>query len=284
MSQRNALAVSVEGILRDAGIVQAAREATEIAQMALRGHGGDWNTVALQMAQERARGVPLEYVVGSVQFMGLELMAQPGVLVPRGETEILGRRAVDLLRGMAAQNPSRELRVVDMCCGSGNLACAIATLVPSARVWASDLTNECVKLAIRNVAHLKLEDRVTVRSGDLFAGLEGLQLEQSVDAIVCNPPYISTFKLHKEREQLVEHEPREAFDGGPYGLTIHQRMIREAPLFLRAGGWLLFELGQGQGRQIELLFRRAASFGDLAWETDAQQQPRVVSASKKAGT
>ena len=93
-----------------------------------------------------------------------------------------------------------------------------------------------------------------MRQGDLFASLADLGLEGRVDAVICNPPYISTGKLEKESAHLLEQEPREAFDGGPYGLTIHQRAIKEALPFLRAGGTLLFEMGVGQERQLKLLF------------------------------
>ncbi len=206
----------------------------------------------------------------NARFMDLELIAERGVLVPREETELLGATALALL--------GEAPRVIDMCCGSGNLACAIAARLPQARVWAADLTAACVALARRNAAHVGVSDRVTVVQGDLFSGLKGI--EGTFDAVVCNPPYISQAKLAGERAALLEHEPREAFDGGPYGLSIHGRVIREALPFLKPGGILLFEIGLGQERQVELLFARARAYVEITPVANAAGQVRVIHAIK----
>lgn len=227
------------------------------------------------MIARRAAGIPLAYVTGRETFMGLTLLADEGALVPRAETELLARTAIGLLAG-------GDRRVIDMCCGSGNLACAIAHHVPQARLWASDLTEGCTRLARRNVAHLGLGDRVSVVQGDLFGGLAGLALEGTIDAVVCNPPYISQGKLATERAELLKFEPREAFDGGPYGLSIHQRVIRDALGFLKPDGPLLFEIGLGQERQVRALFERSKGYGPVQSVSDAEGNARVVWA-RKAG-
>src|SRR5205823_4377766 len=105
-------------------------------------------------------------------------------------------------------------------CGSGNLSCAIATHVPGARVWSSDILDACVALTRRNVARHGLDARVTVTQGDLFAPLAAFGLEGTVDAVVMNPPYIASVRLEKDRAELLNGEPREAFDGGPYGISM----------------------------------------------------------------
>jgi release factor glutamine methyltransferase len=204
----------------------------------------------------------------NARFMDLQLIHEPGVLLPREETELLGATALGLL--------GEAPRVIDMCCGSGNLACAVAAHRPRARVWASDLTQACVSLARRNVVFTGLQDRVVVRQGDLFEGLCGLGLEGTIDSVVCNPPYISRAKLAGERAALLEHEPREAFDGGPYGLSIHSRVIREALPFLKPGGILLFEIGLGQERQVELLFARSRAYIEITPVANAAGQVRVI--------
>jgi release factor glutamine methyltransferase len=209
-----------------------------------------------------------------MMFMDLALLTAPATLVPRAETELLGHAAIAALRGCAAP------RVIDMCCGSGNLACAIARHLPAARVWASDLTDPCVELARRNAAFTNVQERVFVAQGDLFAGLAGLDLEGSIDAVICNPPYISQAKLAGERAVLLEHEPREAFDGGPYGLSIQQRVVKEALPFLRPGGVLLFEIGLGQERQVRILFERARAYRDIRSIANSAGEVRVVSAHK----
>ncbi len=220
---------------------------------------------------------------GRVRFLGIDLLVGPGALVPRQETELLGRTAIDVLqreRDVRDAEGSDALRVVDMCCGAGNLACAIASNIPGAQVWATDLTDACVAVARRNVDHLGLGDRVSVLQGDLFAPLAELGLQDSIDLVVCNPPYISSGRLAKDRAELLVSEPREAFDG-PYGLTLHQRVIQAAPHFLRPRGWLIFEFGLGQDRQLAVLFARSKRFEEVDMKMDAESRPRVVAARKR---
>ncbi len=221
---------------------------------------------------------------GTQRFMGIDLACAVGALVPRAETEILGYAALGILNAMRAARPGEQLRVIDMCCGSGNLACALASHVPGLRVWASDLTAETTRLARANVERLGLD--VTIAQGDLFApfGDDSAEpLARSIDVIVCNPPYISTGRLAKDRAQLLEHEPREAFDGGPYGLSIHQRVIKEAPHYLKPGGYLLVELGVGQGKQVRRLFERAEVFANIEEHCDVAGEARVVMARLDGG-
>jgi release factor glutamine methyltransferase len=210
-------------------------------------------------------------------FMGLDLEVGPGAFVPRAETELLGRTALEALRGSSRGGSPR---LIDMCCGSGNLACALGAHVPGAQVWASDLTDGAVAVARQNVMHLGLEASVHIAQGDLFASFEGIGLAGTIDLITCNPPYISTRRLENERNTLLVHEPREAFDGRPYGLSIHQLVVSEARAFLRPGGVLLFEIGQGQERQVEMLFRRARTYGAVEMRSDAAGHVPVVFARK----
>jgi release factor glutamine methyltransferase len=213
---------------------------------------------------------------GRQTFLGVDLLCGPGALVPRPETELLGRTAIAKVRAAGA-----GARVVDMCCGAGNLASAIASHVTDARVWAADLTDGCVAWARRNVEALGLTGRVTVAQGDLFTAFAGAGLEATVDVVVCNPPYISSGRLGGDRAALLEHEPREAFDGGPYGLSIHQRVIRDAPAFLKPGGWLLFEIGLGQEKQVRLLFERARIYEDIELVPNEHGAVRVVAGRVK---
>jgi SAM-dependent methyltransferase len=146
---------------------------------------------------------------GTVVFAGLELEVGEGVLVPRAETELVAAVAIEI----ALATPRAPI-VVDVGTGAANLACAIATRDPRARVIAIDVAPAAVALARRNVERLGLDARVTVTLGDALAPLEALGLaDAAVDLVVCNPPYISTRRLD-ERADLTRREPREAFDGG----------------------------------------------------------------------
>jgi release factor glutamine methyltransferase len=213
---------------------------------------------------------------GLHRFMGVDIELAPGVLVPREETELLGRTAIGLIKDRV-ENPL----VIDMCCGSGNLALAIATHIPSARLWACDLTDETVALARKNAERAGFSDRLNVMQGDLFAGLSGEGLEGKIDLIVCNPPYISTQRLESDSAHLLENEPREAFDGGPYGISIHQRLVRDAQAYLKPGGWLAFEFGEGQDRQATALLARARAYGPVTFAEDTAGRPRVAFVEKR---
>lgn len=272
----NTLIDEIAGVLQRSGIEGAAAEAARIVKAAQSSSIADFPGVARDMAERRAAGAPLAYVTGREIFMGVELLVAEGALAPREETQLLGNTAVEMIRTCSSAAP----RVIDMCCGSGNLACAIAQHVSNANVWASDLTDGCISVTRRNVVHTGVYDRVNVAQGDLFAGLAGLDLENTIDVVMCNPPYISEGKLSTERAELLEHEPREAFDGGPYGLSIQQRVVREALPFLRPGGTLLFEIGLGQERQVKMLFDRTKAYDDIKMVSNAAGEVRVISGRK----
>jgi len=264
--------------LREAGIADAESEARRIVAAAEDQPGDGVEARTLELCEARAKGIPLAFAIGRTSFMGVELIVAPGTLVPREETRLLGETALHLLNSSGLAAP----RLIDMCCGGGNLACALAHYVPGAHVWASDLTDDSVALTRRNVHELGLESRVHVSQGDLFVGLAGLGLEDSIDMVVCNPPYISSKRLAEGGAQLLEHEPREAFDGGPYGLSIHQRVAKECLAFLRPGGRLLFEIGLGQERQLKALFDRSHGYDRVEFTTDATGVTRIVSGRRSA--
>jgi len=207
--------------------------------------------------------------------MKVEIALEPGVLVPRQETELLGYTALELVSDRS--NPV----IIDMCCGSGNLALAIAAARPDARIYATDLTPECIAVARLNVERLALGERLTAVQGDMFSGLAGFDLLGQVDLIVCNPPYISTAKLDTDSAYLLESEPREAFDAGPYGIAVHQRLIAEASAFLRPGGWLAFEFGAGQHRQAKALLSRARTYDQPRLFDNADGIARVAVVRKQ---
>jgi release factor glutamine methyltransferase len=273
MTDTQRLREAVAGVLAEAGIADADGEAVSIVNAAQRTSPEDAAMGAMEAARKRAAGAPLSSLYDRTTFMGVEVSVSSDALVPREETELLGYTALELIDSLGRG----EVRAIDMCCGSGNLACALAATRPQLRVWAADLTDGAVLAARANVERLGLGDRVVVAQGDLFGPLTGIGLEGTIDLIVCNPPYISTGKLERDRDQLLSYGPREAFDGGPYGVTIFQRVLRDASAFLKPGGHLLFEIGAGQERQVSLLFRRAGVYGDVVQQkVDSQHRPRVL--------
>jgi release factor glutamine methyltransferase len=262
------------GALAATGIERPEQEARALVRAAAA--AADPAAAARALVRRRLAGEPLGYLTGSVVFMGVELLCEPGALAPREETELLGRTALEVLRASFAH----ELRMIDMCCGAGNLACAIARHMPAVRVWASDLTRSCAQLTARNARHTGVGARVVVRCGDLFQPLSDEGLEGLIDVVVCNPPYISRKRLAADRVGLLRYEPREAFDGGGYGFSIHQRVAREARSFLKPGGTLLFEVGLHQDRQVRALFERTGGYEDIRSVRNPAGEVRVVTGRK----
>ena len=226
----------------------------------------------------RLQGIPLAYLTGRQRFMGLDLLAGPEALIPRRETEMLGNAALAKLRTLA--DACGTVHAIDVCCGCGNLALALAHAEPRARLHASDLAADAVELARRNTERLGLGDRVELYTGDLLAPFGIAKFLGRIDMIVSAPPYISAGKLDSMPAEIIGHEPSLAFDGGPFGVGILMRLMRESPAVLRAGGWLGIEVGLGQGPAMLQLLNKSASFDTVDAVRDAQGQIRVLLARK----
>jgi release factor glutamine methyltransferase len=225
--------------------------------------------------------MPLAYVRGVWPFMGYDFLTEPGTIYPREVSAIVVTTLIELVRsGALAPMPGQPLRVIDQCGGSGNLGCVTAMTLPEAHVWSSDLLPNSSALARRNVAKHGLESRVEVLTGDLFHALDGLGLEGKIDAITCSPPFISTGRLTRDRAYLLAHEPREAFDAGPYGISMHQRLAKESLPMLRPGGYLIVEFGEGQAKQVESIVNRTRAYDRVDVLSDAAGEPRAIRARK----
>jgi len=226
------------------------------------------------LVAQRLEGRPLAHIVGRQQFMGLELLAGPEALIPRKETEILGKAALELLE--ATIRVRGGALVIDACCGSGNLAVALAVHSSDVRVMAADISAAAVELARKNVSMLQLADRVSVTQGDLLDPFDSDVYRGQVDLITCNPPYISSAKLQHLHREVQAYEPHEAFDGGPLGIRILQRLIRDPMRLLRDGGWLAFEVGLGQGPAVLQRLQKEGRYRALRHVCDESDQIRVV--------
>jgi release factor glutamine methyltransferase len=197
-------------------------------------------------------------------------------MIPRQETEILGRAALGLLQAQAKERG--QTTVIDLCTGSGNVALALAWHVPSGRVWGGDLSEDAVQLARQNAQHLGLADRVQFRVGDFLTPFETEALEGQVDLVTCNPPYISTARVDKLPHEIAGFEPRLAFDGGPFGIRLLTRLVKEAPRFLKPGGWVVCEVGLGQGEAMARVFQKAPVYRKTQVFADEQGEVRALAA------
>jgi release factor glutamine methyltransferase len=257
---------------RALSLSQAAREAFRPLDAV--GHGR-----LRKLAEQRLSGIPLAHLTGRQDFMGLVLLAGPAALVPRKETELLGYAAAEKAGAAAGGSPL----VVDLCTGAGNLALGIASRVPRARVFGSDLSPDAIEFARANARHVGRED-VEFRCGDLLAPFREPAFAGAVDVLVCNPPYISSARVDAMPTEISEHEPRLAFDGGPFGVNLLRRLIAEAPMFLRSGGCLLFEVGSGQGDQAARLALRGHHFATVESLRDEGGNVRAIAARKGKAT
>ncbi len=232
-----------------------------------------------QLVEKRLNNTPLAYITGRQCFMDIELLADNRALIPRKETEILGRKAVDVCTRAALLK--QEVNVIDVCCGAGNLALALAHYNPTTIVNASDLSQEAVDLTQENIAKLNFGHRVQVTQGDLFSAFETGSFYGKADLIVCNPPYISSAKVGKIHAEISANEPTLAFDGGMLGINLIQNLIREAAKFLTKTGWLLFEVGVGQGGFIMNICENMQEYDKIESVSDNLGNIRVICARKK---
>jgi release factor glutamine methyltransferase len=190
---------------------------------------------------------PLQHIVGSVSFCGLELVVTPDVLIPRPETELLALRAVQFLQSREASAAT----VLDFGTGSGCLAIAIAVQAPSAELHAADISEAALEVARRNAERHQVAGRIRFVVGD---GFDSLPAGLRFDLIVSNPPYIATGEIEALQPEVRDHDPRLALDGGPDGLDFFRLLAGEAGARLNDGGRLMVELGDGQDSSVRAIF------------------------------
>ena len=231
-----------------------------------------------ELIENRLSGIPLAHLTGRQYFMDIEMLAGPEALIARKETEILTKAALDQLKKLAQKRDS--VKVIDICTGSGNIALALAYYEQSLQVYGADISKEAIGLAQNNANHLGLADRVNFHVGDLFTPFENRDFIGQIDMITCNPPYIATTNVEKMPEEISRNEPHEAFDGGPFGVTIILRVIREAAQYLKPNSWLCLEVGQGQGKAIASRLERSEHYQEVHSYRDDKGNVRALLALK----
>ena len=212
-----------------------------------------------EMLNRRMEHVPVQYITGEQDFCGLRFCVQPGVLIPRPETELLAETVFTDAKGK---------RVLDMCTGSGCIAITVAKLGGPAFTAASDYSPEALCVARKNAELLDAD--VTFFEGDLFENVEGVY-----DIIVSNPPYIKSRVIEELMPEVRDFEPRMALDGTEDGLLFYRRIAAEAKEYLNPGGRLMFEIGHDQGEEVAGLLAEAG-YGFIEVKKDYAGLDRMV--------
>ena len=226
------------------------------------------------LINERCKGRPLQYVMGTASFYGIDLAVDERVLIPRPETELLAERAIAELK----ERPFPK--VMDLCTGSGAIAAAVAANVPNVKVIATELSPRAFMLARVN---LRPYANVKVLRGDLFEALESKDSDPSTkdipfDAILTNPPYIPSGAIDGLAPEVKDHEPHMALDGGKDGLDIIKRIIAEAPAHLKPSGFLLMEIGDDQADAVMDLVLSSGAYRSASILKDLAQKDRMLMA------
>jgi release factor glutamine methyltransferase len=232
--------------------------------------------------ERRVAGEPLQYVTGEMPFRHIILKCEPGVLIPRPETEILVDEVLAGLKRLEAADPDAEkFRVLEIGTGTGCIALSIAQEDPKTSVVATDISPDAIKLATRNREALGLEDAVDIVECDLVSGLEP-EDEGSFSVVVSNPPYIPSSVMPELPAEVAHFEPELALDGGADGLDVFRRILAEATPYLAPGGLLATELYEGHLDAAAGLARETGLFSDVSVVHDLNDKPRVLLAWKKA--
>ncbi|MFV0465141.1 MAG: peptide chain release factor N(5)-glutamine methyltransferase [Lachnospiraceae bacterium] len=210
----------------------------------------------------RATRIPLQHITMEQEFMGLSFRVSPDVLIPRQDTEILVETALERVEN--------SMRILDLCTGSG---CIIISVLKHATAFdlsgeGADISWPALEVAMNNARDLEVDVRFT--KSDLFQDLEG-----KYDIILSNPPYIRSDEIPQLMEEVRCHEPLIALDGMKDGLDFYRKIVKESRNFLNTKGWLIFEIGHKQGKDVSMLMKESG-YTDVHVIQDLAGLDRVV--------
>jgi release factor glutamine methyltransferase len=238
-----------------------------------------------KLVQRRGAREPLQHIIGSTSFCGLELAVNRHVLVPRPETELLAELGWELLNAecgvgsaelVSGKIVSLPPMALDFGTGTGCLAISLAVKCPAAQVVALDVSSDALAVARQNAASYQVESRIRFVEGD---GLAALDQNSRFDLIVSNPPYIPSGDIPTLDPEVRDHDPRVALDGGADGLDFYRRLAGEAGAFLLPSGRIMVELGDGQSDSVKNIFEQQKWVVE-AIKADYSKRSRVLIARR----
>ncbi len=223
----------------------------------------------------RASREPLQYLLGYQEFWSIPFKVDSRVLIPRPETEHLVEEGISVL----SKNPSERTPVVlELGTGCGAIAISLARELKNLTMIATDLSKEAIEVAKENARDSGVIDRILFLVGDLFEPFS--PLKKPFDLILSNPPYIKNSEIDRLAREIKDYEPLMALKGGEDGLNFYRRIISQAPSYLKGGGWLLLEIGEGQGEKVSALFESTGEFKRPILLKDLAGIERVIKAQR----
>lgn len=228
-----------------------------------------WARVA-SLASRRSAREPLQYILGTQEFCGLEFHVTPAVLIPRPETELLVQEALRVV------DFAKETVLVDVGTGSGCVAVTLATILSKARIVAVDRSPEALAVAKANAERHGVVDKIEWMEGDLLSPLRERELMGKVDVIASNPPYIAEAEWANLQPEVRGFEPRSSLVSGPLGTEFHERLLRESLDYLAPGGTLVMEIGSGQFPAVRRMVEQIKDYGPAQVVKDEAGLERTV--------
>ena len=276
--RRQLLAVGIESAEQEAAwLVQGALSLSPLQQAVNRKRPltrKEAAEVATRVAK-RLKREPLQYILGTQEFCGLEFTVNPSVLIPRPETELL---ISETIRRLPKLEESPVL--IDVGTGTGCLAVTLARTMARSNVFAIDISCSALEMARQNARRHDVERAITWLEGDLLMPLSGRGLEGTVSAIISNPPYIRESQWPMLQPEVRMYEPPAALIAGPRGIELHERLLREAVSYLAPGGLLVMEMGQGQSAELAETVESMAAYRSVDVVPDEAGIDRVLIAER----
>lgn len=226
----------------------------------------------MSMAQRRVNGEPLAYILGEWDFYGLRLKITPDVLIPRSDTEVLVDWSINVLKNTV----DGKFRFLDLCTGSGCIGLAVANAFPESRGVLLDVSEQALSIASENAKALGLHNRTVTVAGNVCMAPDKTLLG-SFDAIISNPPYITREEMAELDRSVRDYEPQGALFGGNDGLHFYRAILNDWLCLLKPGGFIAFECGYMQAKDLARLMKGAGLKGIKIVE-DTAGIARVVSA------
>jgi release factor glutamine methyltransferase len=231
-----------------------------------------------RLIKKRLSGEPLQYLLGYQEFWSIHFKVDPRVLIPRPETELLVDQSLSIL---SRNFPRSTLYVLEIGTGSGAIAISLAKEMRDLFVLATDISGEALLLARENAKSAGVHHRIQFVNGDLFSPIRLMRKKEPFDLILSNPPYICRSQIQNLDTEIKDHEPTVALDGGEDGMEYYRNIVSQGPSYLRREGWLLLEVGEGQGKKVSAMIEEESSFSRPEQIKDLSGIERVVKAQRK---